>query len=551
MKRVFFLLITAVILLGAASFLGQKDQDYARLLGLEPVARQSPQAVLHQLQQINLQKLSDRSEALYYLLQMQCADALGQTVKGDSLINISLDYYLSQEDSARIFQAYYLRGRIFHKAKYLIEATGSYKHAKAYENEASDLYTKYFLYWYMGKIYHFKNMREEEEQATLEAYNCAWELNDSVLMARASQGMAEWYRSRKDYRGEMDYLNQALKILPANEAGVMAGLYEDLAVNYQSRNEPDSALLFIGYAEKLESRKRRNVAIRYMKAYSYFQLGKQDSAFAWLKNSLEGLDLNTRVQAYYDLYKLEEGLHREREASDFLRLHVVHRDSLDQSQREDFLERLRGIEAYQQQRSKARTAELKLAREKIWFYRVVATSMLLIIILMVKQYKVQKKKKQLEANIQLEKQKLTEALLEQQQAEYRLLQEQEEREKLKISKLELTVEYYKQLNAITVPILLKSQNRQGAMHLGEEEWEIIIKNTDACFEHFTERLRKDYPVLDEEEIRFCCLVKMELSMTLLSEIYHIAKGSISRKKMRMKEKMNINGLSFDDFIKSF
>lgn len=547
----FFLIIAVVIILGVLSLFRQGDKDYKNLMELESMARQSPRMVLHRLQQINLQKLSDQSEALYYLLQTQCTDALGQTVKGDSLINLALDYYLAQEDSARIFQAYYLRGRIFHKAKYLIEAAGSYKYAKAYENETSDLYTKYLLNRYMGKIYHFKNMWEEEKKATLEAFDCARKLDDSVLMARASQGMAEWHRSRKDYRGEMIYLNRALEILPYNETRVMASVYKDLAENYQRQNKPDSALFFIECAEKLEVRRQKILVNHYMKAYIYFQLQRQDSAFAYLKNSLDSLDLNTRVKAYYDLYRLEAGVHRDREAYEFLRLHVLHRDSLDENQREDFLERLRGIEAYQQQRSKARTAELKLAREKIWFYRMVATSMLLIIILLIKQYKVQKKKKLLETNIQLEKQKLTEVLLEQQKAEYLLLKEQEEREKLEISKLELTVEYYKQLNDITVPILLKSQNKQGAMHLVEEEWEIIIRNTDACFEHFTERLERNYPMLDEEEIRFCCLVKMELSMTLLSEIYHIAKGSISRKKMRMKEKMNINGISFDDFIKNF
>lgn len=38
---------------------------------------------------------------------------------------------------------------------------------------------------------------------------------------------------------------------------------------------------------------------------------------------------------------------------------------------------------------------------------------------------------------------------------------------------------------------------------------------------------------------------------LTSEIYHIAKGSISRKKMRLKEKMQIENMTLDDFIKQF
>ncbi len=143
------------------------------------------------------------------------------------------------------------------------------------------------------------------------------------------------------------------------------------------------------------------------------------------------------------------------------------------------------------------------------------------------------------------------ALLLQREAEYKLLKEQEERKKVELQQLRLTVEYCKRLNAMTVPILLKSQNSQGAMHLNQEEWDIIMKNTDACFSQFTQRLKEYCPLLTDEEVQFCCLIKMELSLSLLSEIYHIAKGSISRRKMRLKEKMGIENSSFDEFIQNF
>ena len=122
---------------------------------------------------------------------------------------------------------------------------------------------------------------------------------------------------------------------------------------------------------------------------------------------------------------------------------------------------------------------------------------------------------------------------------------------LEVESLNQRIEYYKRLNALTVPILMKRQNSQGAMHLKKEEWDIIMQNTDACFDNFTLRLKKAYPQLTLEEIRFACLLKMEFSLSLLSEVYHIAKGSISRKKMRLKEKMQIENVTLDDFIKQF
>lgn len=137
------------------------------------------------------------------------------------------------------------------------------------------------------------------------------------------------------------------------------------------------------------------------------------------------------------------------------------------------------------------------------------------------------------------------------ETEIKYLKEKHDREAIEIELLNQSVEYYKRLNALTVPILMKSRNSQGAMHLKKEEWDIIMQNTDACFNDFTLRLKNTYPQLTLEEVRFACLLKMELSLSLLSEVYHIAKGSISRKKMRLKEKMQIENTTLDDFIKQF
>lgn len=137
------------------------------------------------------------------------------------------------------------------------------------------------------------------------------------------------------------------------------------------------------------------------------------------------------------------------------------------------------------------------------------------------------------------------------ETEIKYLKEKHDREAIEIELLNQSVEYYKRLNSLTVPILMKSRNSQGAMHLKKEEWDIIMQNTDACFNDFTLRLKNTYPQLTLEEVRFACLLKMELSLSLLSEVYHIAKGSISRKKMRLKEKMQIENTTLDDFIKQF
>lgn len=42
-----------------------------------------------------------------------------------------------------------------------------------------------------------------------------------------------------------------------------------------------------------------------------------------------------------------------------------------------------------------------------------------------------------------------------------------------------------------------------------------------------------------------------LALLTFGNLSYIAKGSISRKKMRLKEKMQIENMTLDDFIKQF
>ena len=116
------------------------------------------------------------------------------------------------------------------------------------------------------------------------------------------------------------------------------------------------------------------------------------------------------------------------------------------------------------------------------------------------------------------------------ETEIKYLKEKHDREAIEIESLNQSVEYYKRLNALTVPILMKSQNSQGAMHLKKEEWDIIMQNTDACFNDFTLRLKDTYPQLTLEEVRFACLLKMEFSLSLLSEVYTSPKAAFRERK---------------------
>lgn len=106
-------------------------------------------------------------------------------------------------------------------------------------------------------------------------------------------------------------------------------------------------------------------------------------------------------------------------------------------------------------------------------------------------------------------------------------------ENIKLQKL-----YYEHLYAIILPILNANRGKSGHINLEESSWELIEKNTDMVLPGFTSRLRRQHPVLTNEDVRFCCLIMMRVPNALLADVYGIAPSSVAVRKQRMKKKLD-------------
>ena len=99
---------------------------------------------------------------------------------------------------------------------------------------------------------------------------------------------------------------------------------------------------------------------------------------------------------------------------------------------------------------------------------------------------------------------------------------------------------------------LQSGNKRIA--LLEDDWKEIVLIVNDSYDHFAERLQANFPLLTEKDIRFCCLVKINVTLKDLSDIYCVSKSAITKKKFRIKtEKIGFreSDQSLDDFLQSF
>lgn len=548
-KRSIYILLT-ILILWTTNALLRKEKYIGKLLCLEQMINNSQEIVLDSLNKIDRTQLSEREQALFYLLLFQEDEKYEQIFPTDSLLQISIDYYTRLQDSARLFQAYYLRGRLFHQQNYYFEAIENYQTAENYINASNNNKIKYLLYHHIGRIYQFKSMREEKSKAARRELEYAKLLNDIVLYCSTLNRVADNFSDSIPLES-INLLQQARRLAPANQSKLIASILRKLSKNYLQINRPDSALYFINQAMQINKEEKSLSPYYQLKAEAYYRLNQSDSAQFYLRYCMNTPLPSIKLPALYELYELKKQQKEDTQALEYLELYVKYRDSLDKARKENFIDHLQDIQAYKQQKQKALLLESELDDRKEKFYQFMLISLAAIIVLIFIVYNYQNEKKKQKKKIRQSQREAIEAQLGKKEIEYQLLQEKEVRNKMEVQRLHQNIAYYKRLNEITLPILLKELDSKNIKAISENEWQVMIDNTNACFDNFTTRLNQKFPGLDENDIKFCCLVKMELSLSLLAAIYHIAKGSISRKKMRMKEKMEITTGSFDDFIRNF
>jgi len=90
--------------------------------------------------------------------------------------------------------------------------------------------------------------------------------------------------------------------------------------------------------------------------------------------------------------------------------------------------------------------------------------------------------------------------------------------------------------------------------LEKSDWKELVETVDAVFNGFSSRLSKAYPCLSPDDIQFCCLLKINVSMQDLADIYCISKAGITKRKMRLKkDKFHISDsrLDLNEFLMMF
>lgn len=98
----------------------------------------------------------------------------------------------------------------------------------------------------------------------------------------------------------------------------------------------------------------------------------------------------------------------------------------------------------------------------------------------------------------------------------------------------------KQLSAQLTDLVdvLKELKTGTYTHLSDVNWLQVYSSLNQIFDNYTQRLQNDYPALTEEDIQCCCLIKLRMTTSAIAGIYSISPASATKRKQRIRERIN-------------
>jgi len=510
-----------------------------------------PGEAFNKLQAIrNSQALPDSLQAEYNLQLTKCQLYLNLPGLSDSCINKAIDYYQQANDSALLIKALYFRGIITYRTSDI----------EASINIALPLHDTMALmldYQMMGTMELSRNQPEKAIENFTKAIRYSRQINNSDLTITYLINLAEAYRYKKSYDVAIKQLNNALTLSERTASDHRQIILKQLIILYKSNRQYEEAL---ACTEKLRATGLGRGDIPSWNLTKAILFDKQlmpDSACHYAQIAINGNDPFVADVAYTLLKEWEKRQRHYEEA-------VAYQDKIDELLR-SFEFNLHSValqQKYEREKLKNENNLLKIKQKEkdillliIVLVIIVTTASLYIVYL-----KQKKRHAESERIIQEELLRNRACQLEQ---ENRLLKQNEEISRLREKEALLRESLIRRINFFNKLPSLSDQKENDPFYpntqshkilFTENDWNELIRGIDEVYPRFSVRLRQAFPMLDDDDIRFCCLVKINVNLQDLSDIYCLSKAGITKKKYRLKkDKLTITdpAICLDDYLTDF
>lgn len=493
--------------------------------------------------------LTDRDYALYALLLSEAMHRKQQlNAETDTLLLPAIKYFSESGDSLYAERALYCKAHLDRRLYRMKDAMQSFLKALLFLQGSGNDEQLYRVNTWLGVVCLNQEEYEGKMRYSKEALKAALRMDNLFYKNLALCDIATGYYFLNRLDSALYYAQAAYDAAIADSLpSQLPHVYTDLGSIYAKMGENGKALEYIDKAIGLRPRKDTLAILGLYadKVDLFGKLGQYDSAYHYFRKAVASPNLATQADAYNHMSGAYYKMGRCNEAYSLLLRFTELADSVRKQRHTAEVIALQELYKHEQLSVENLYWRTQAAERQSNVYLMVTLSLLSLWIASTIYFFYWRNRRRLvEQQHQLASQQ--EELHHQRQVTTENLQRMAEMEQ-KEARLKET--FFRRLNQRIVQEIEKGSN----ILLSDDDWEDIVQNADIIFDNFTRRLQQHYPALNKEDLRYCCMVKMQLSQLEMSQIMHLEKDSVKKrlKRIRMEKMKADSGVTFEELLRRF
>ncbi len=552
-------------LLLCATFFSCRDGGRAEsiLRTADSLMEEHPDSALTILKRDSLEICrSGKDFRLWYTLSRTEADDKCYILHvSDSTIRAAADYYNGHGSDLQRVRANYLLGRVYCDMHLYGHALTSFNKAIKVESENDSAINRYkarSATW-AGYVYEVKGLHKDALRYNKLSYGYAKKAGAQVTEVYSLRDIGRSYRDLNRNDISIPYYQQAeKKAKTIDDANLYNMVMEELAGIYIEEGQLDEA--YAALNTQFLATTDKDISSHYYIWAMYFEKrGQLDSAVAYNKRGMNYSDVSIKRDVSLDLARLlmKQGKHNE--AIKYYEQYSVYSDSVTASELNETSDMLSQVEKnIDIERKNTILAETKTNLTIL--LSVIIFTVIVVSLILIKHYSnvrkrireqqerannylsqlqetgMQKRKHneeriaQLETELSVSNEKLTEIRKSLMRNEAEMLAKQNEHMLFKEKHRELLIA---DLADTDVYKLYHTPNAVPS----SADYHRLVEALNKAYNNFTKRLKEFYPDINDNEVWICCMVKAGLSSKEICNISPYSYSSLGMAKSRLYFKM--------------
>lgn len=532
-------------------FLVACDPDRRVALAEKLMAEKETDSAIAVMQEIKepQNNLTDRDYALYALLLSEAMHRKQQlNAETDTLLLPAIKYFSESGDSLYAERALYCKAHLDRRLYRMKDAMQSFLKALLFLQGSGNDEQLYRVNTWLGVVCLNQEEYEGKMRYSKEALKAALRMDNLFYKNLALCDIATGYYFLNRLDSALYYAQAAYDAAIADSLpSQLPHVYTDLGSIYAKMGENGKALEYIDKAIGLRPRKDTLAILGLYadKVDLFGKLGQYDSAYHYFRKAVASPNLATQADAYNHMSGAYYKMGWCNEAYSLLLRFTELADSVRKQRHTAEVIALQELYKHEQLSVENLYWRTQAAERQSNVYLMATLSLLSLWIASTIYFFYWRNRRRLvEQQHQLASQQ--EELHHQRQVTTENLQRMAEMEQ-KEARLKET--FFRRLNQRIVQEIEKGSN----ILLSDDDWEDIVQNADIIFDNFTRRLQQHYPALNKEDLRYCCMVKMQLSQLEMSQIMHLEKDSVKKrlKRIRMEKMKADSGVTLEELLRRF